>query len=71
VVVPACDNTGLAERLTAVRGWRRPLSQAADLENQRNESSGMVGGAEAAGHLSNATREFNHRDLVDVINSAA
>jgi hypothetical protein len=31
---------------------------AADSKNQRSESSGLAGGAGAAGHLANATREF-------------
>ncbi len=41
--------------------------EAADLENQRNGSSGMAGGAGAARHLGNATREFKLPEMVDII----
>src|SRR2546423_5180576 len=33
-------------------------SQAVDFENQRNRSNGIAGGASAARHLANATREI-------------
>jgi uncharacterized protein YcfJ len=44
--------------------------EAADLKDQRIESTGLTGGAVAAGHLGNATREFNTTDVIDVIRPA-
>jgi hypothetical protein len=41
------------------------IIEAVELENQRNESSGNTGGAGAARHLANATREIEPPSLVD------
>jgi hypothetical protein len=37
-----------------------------ELKNQRNQSSGMAGGAGAARHLANATREFETALIVSI-----
>jgi hypothetical protein len=68
---PAERRRGPAAPDEAWRGNALNVVGAADFENQRNESSGLAGGAGAAGHLANATREFKQDDLVDVIDDSS
>jgi hypothetical protein len=44
--------------------------EAVDLQKQRNESSGTAGDAGAAGHLANATRQFETRPFVVFVSLA-